>query len=101
MFEYSSEPTKHTPSTLAVDGSDPKSYNPLTQPGAAKKDELVNVPDLEGINDDPTLTKVVDRRWYERSKHIYPASVWEEFDPSKDYSDGFRKDTKGNTFFFS
>ena len=29
--------------------------------------------------------KVVERRWYERNKHIFPASRWEVFDPAKDY----------------
>lgn len=26
--------------------------------------------------------KVVERRWYERNKHIFPASRWEVYDPS-------------------
>ena len=56
---------------------------------------------LEGVNDDAHFTKVVDRRWYERNKHIFPASVWEEFDPGKDYANGVRKDAEGNAFFFS
>ncbi|KAJ3313326.1 hypothetical protein HDU93_004902, partial [Gonapodya sp. JEL0774] len=29
--------------------------------------------------------KVVERVWYERNKHIFPASRWEVFDPEKDY----------------
>mmetsp|Transcript_52323 Transcript_52323/g.126536 ORF Transcript_52323/g.126536 Transcript_52323/m.126536 type:complete len:280 (+) Transcript_52323:2384-3223(+) len=29
--------------------------------------------------------KVVERRWYERNKHIFPASRWEIYDPSKQY----------------
>jgi len=29
--------------------------------------------------------KIVERRWYERNKHIFPASRWEMFDPAKDY----------------
>jgi len=29
--------------------------------------------------------KVVERRWYDRNKHIFPASRWETFDPSKEY----------------
>jgi len=29
--------------------------------------------------------KVVERRWYDRNKHIFPASRWEVFDPAKDY----------------
>ncbi|MCJ1468025.1 hypothetical protein MMC07_006651 [Pseudocyphellaria aurata] len=56
---------------------------------------------LEGAGDDPNFTKVVDRRWYERNKHIFPASVWESFDPGKDYSKGKRTDAEGNAFFFS
>ncbi|CUS12157.1 unnamed protein product [Tuber aestivum] len=50
--------------------------------------------------DDPTMTKVVDRRWYERNKHIFPASVWTEFDPNTDYSNMVRRDMGGNAFFF-
>ncbi|KAK6531067.1 hypothetical protein TWF281_007893 [Arthrobotrys megalospora] len=51
--------------------------------------------------DDPTLTKVVDRRWYERNKHIFPASMWETFDPNKDYANMIRRDKCENSFFFS
>ncbi|GAX17088.1 protein FAM50 [Fistulifera solaris] len=29
--------------------------------------------------------KVVERRWYERNKHIFPASRWEVYDPRKEY----------------
>jgi protein FAM50 len=29
--------------------------------------------------------KVVERAWYERNKHIFPASRWEVFDPAKEY----------------
>lgn len=32
-----------------------------------------------------THTQVVERRWYERNKHIFPASRWEVYDPNKDY----------------
>jgi hypothetical protein len=27
----------------------------------------------------------VERSWYQRSKHIFPASRWEVYDPDKDY----------------
>jgi len=30
------------------------------------------------------MTKVVDRRWYEGNKYIFPVSVRTEFDPTKD-----------------
>ncbi|KAJ3056367.1 hypothetical protein HK097_007204 [Rhizophlyctis rosea] len=29
--------------------------------------------------------KVIERAWYEKNKHIFPASRWEVFDPQKDY----------------
>ncbi|KAI1383714.1 XAP5-domain-containing protein [Hypoxylon trugodes] len=60
-----------------------------------------DIGELEGASDDPAFTKVVDRRWYERNKHIYPASVWQEFDPEKDYQKEVRRDLGGNTFFYS
>ena len=62
---------------------------------------LPDIRTLEGASDDPTFTKVVDRRWYQRNKHIYPASVWQEFDPEKDYQNEIRRDTGGNAFFFA
>ena len=29
--------------------------------------------------------KIVDRSWFERNKHIFPANRWEIYDPSVDY----------------
>ena len=29
--------------------------------------------------------KVLERAWYERNKHIFPASRWEVYDPAVDY----------------
>ncbi|KAJ3296902.1 hypothetical protein HK104_001053 [Borealophlyctis nickersoniae] len=29
--------------------------------------------------------KIIERAWYEKNKHIFPASRWEIFDPQKDY----------------
>ncbi|KAL8782305.1 MAG: hypothetical protein Q9213_005499 [Squamulea squamosa] len=82
---------------------EPSTYDPLTRPKQSKNNGTVTPADasLEGAGDDPNFTKVVDRRWYERNKHIFPASVWEEFDPTRDYSKGLRRDTEGNAFFFS
>jgi len=50
--------------------------------------------------DNPTMTNMMDRRWYELNKQIFPASVWTEFDPHKDYSNMVRRDMGWNTFFF-
>ncbi|KAI0376079.1 XAP5-domain-containing protein [Hypomontagnella monticulosa] len=60
-----------------------------------------DIGELEGAGDDPSFTKVVDRRWYERNKHIYPASVWQEFDSERDYQTEVRRDLGGNAFFYS
>ncbi|KAL2204394.1 hypothetical protein CC79DRAFT_1278390 [Sarocladium strictum] len=68
---------------------------------AAAARALPDVNTLEGANDDPNATMVVDRRWYERNKHIYPASTWQDFDPEKDYGKEVRRDAGGNAFFFS
>lgn len=109
LFPYTAQP----PSTLSRSNTsspspDLSDYDPLSRPSknsVSKKSNIstANLSDLrlEGYNDDPNVTKVVDRRWYERNKHIFPASVWEEFDPGKDYSKGMRRDTEGNAFFFS
>ncbi|KAG9245216.1 XAP5, circadian clock regulator-domain-containing protein [Calycina marina] len=80
LFDYSSEPSS----------------------SAASSDLSNNGPRyIEGTDDDTTFTKVVDRRWYERNKHIYPASVWQDFDPEKDYRKEVKRDAGGNAFFFS
>jgi protein FAM50 len=108
LFPFSSEPTAATPAHLipAADGSLPDPMSPssgLLTADQLKSDQPATIPDaeLEGFDRDPTLLKVVDRRWYEKNKHIYPMSVWEDFDPAKDYSDGGKKDREGNAFFFS
>lgn len=38
--------------------------------------------------------KVVERAWYNRNKHIFPASRWEVYDPKKDYGTYSIKDKK-------
>lgn len=65
---------------------------------AAKR--IPDISTLEGADDDPAITKVVDRRWYERNKHIYPASLWQDFEPEKDYVKEIRRDLGGNAFFY-
>ena len=97
MFDYSNEPpTKTVPSEDSVP-TEP--YNPLSKPSS--KPAQPNTVPAEGSDDDPTITKVVDRRWYERNKHIFPASVWQTFDPEKDYQKEVKRDQGGNAFFFS
>lgn len=108
LFPISSEPTAATPAHLipAADGTLPE-QPPEQASGLLTADQLRDQPapipdsELEGFDRDPSLVKVVDRRWYEKNKHIYPMSVWADFDPAKDYSDGGKKDREGNAFFFS
>lgn len=102
LFPYSAEPTSTTP----LDTSAPEVPSGLLLPEqiakAGKSNALVSrtpESELEGYRDDPSLTKVVDRRWYEKNKHIFPASTWEDFDPTKVYTSGVRKDNEGNVFF--
>ncbi|CAG8508394.1 3503_t:CDS:2 [Funneliformis mosseae] len=38
-------------------------------------------------------SKVVERNWYEKNKHIFPASRWEVYDPEKNYGKYTIKDT--------
>ncbi|KAL4977625.1 XAP5, circadian clock regulator-domain-containing protein [Aspergillus desertorum] len=83
LFDYSNKPPLPPP----ID-------DPLYRPS---NDEL------EGGDKDPSLTKVVDRRWYERNKHIFPASLWREYEPGPEFEEKMRttrRDASGNTFFF-
>ncbi|TKA35909.1 hypothetical protein B0A54_12356 [Friedmanniomyces endolithicus] len=119
IFVYSAEPTAATPPHLLLPPSQDSSKATTPQPDttgpasthlstASTRQQVAAalpaaLPDasLEGYIEDPSLTKVVDRRWYERNKHIYPASLWEDFDPARDYSKGVRKDGEGNALFYS
>ena len=105
LFNYSSTTT---PARSTSSSPEPAAaYNPLKAAALPSKRANAGIPTtdelerMEGASDDPNFTKVVDRRWYERNKHIFPASVWEEFDPGKDYTKGKRRDAQGNAFFFS
>ena len=103
LFDFSAE----APNKSASGDAPPAASGLLTAAAreAAREAEaarlLAETKSLEGADEDPTWTKVVDRRWYERNKHIYPASTWQDFDPEKNYTTEVRKDTGGNTFFFS
>ncbi|KAJ3244120.1 hypothetical protein HDU78_011384 [Chytriomyces hyalinus] len=56
---------------------------------------LVNDASIE--TEESHAGKVVQRSWYEKNKHIFPASRWEVFDPSKEFTKYTIKDlTKGN-----
>lgn len=44
--------------------------------------------------DESHAGKVVERSWYNRNKHIFPASRWELYEPGKDYGSYSVHDTK-------
>lgn len=104
LFNYSAEAPDPKDRPEPVDEAPAAPKGGLTTAAALKQAAIKALPDistLEGAHDDPSFTKVVDRRWFERNKHIYPASTWQEFDPERDYQTDVRKDGGGNTFFFS
>ncbi|KAI9745648.1 MAG: hypothetical protein M1818_001182 [Claussenomyces sp. TS43310] len=102
LFDYDAEPPTSAAINDASTPADLTHYNPLSVPSKAPKPAPSNkITDLEGASADPAFTKVVDRRWYERNKHIFPASVWQDFDPEKDYQKEIKRDAGGNAFFYS
>lgn len=100
LFDYSAE-APEKPEQINTAASQGTGGLTTAASKAAALKALPDINTLEGASDDPTVTKIVDRRWYEKNKHLYPASVWQEFDPEKDYAKEVRKDVGGNTFFFS
>ncbi|KAK5634042.1 hypothetical protein RRF57_009756 [Xylaria bambusicola] len=96
LFKYDAEASIPPKYAAASDDQPP----PINTPLSATSTQVL-IETLEGASDDPTMTRVVDRRWYERNKHIYPASMWQDFDPEKDYQKEVRRDPGGNTFFYS
>ncbi|KAL3773472.1 hypothetical protein ACHAW5_010839 [Stephanodiscus triporus] len=48
-------------------------------------DVRVGAVDARIEKDESHPGKVVERRWYDRNKHIFPASRWEVYDPAKEY----------------
>ncbi|KAI8944824.1 XAP5-domain-containing protein [Xylaria longipes] len=99
LFSYDAEASRPRPEQPNADCGQAPSP-PATAPLSSTITQTP-VDSLEGASDDPTWTRVVDRRWYERNKHIYPASMWQDFDPEKDYQNEVRRDPGGNTFFYS
>ncbi|KAJ4985573.1 Protein FAM50-like protein [Stagonosporopsis vannaccii] len=102
IFDWSAQPTKATPANDIDSGKvNMDEYDPLNP--KKNEDKVLRLPDqeLEGYSDDPSITKVVDRRWYEKNKHIFPASIWEEYSPDKTLTKAGRKDAEGNRFFFA
>lgn len=53
------------------------------------RDDIRIMADASVESQDVHAGKVVERHWYERNKHIFPASRWEIFDPEKNYGDKY------------
>ncbi|XP_027219520.1 protein FAM50 homolog [Penaeus vannamei] len=49
------------------------------------RDDVRLVSDASVEKEESHAGKVVMRSWYERNKHIFPASRWEPYDPQKNY----------------
>lgn len=58
------------------------------------KDDIRMVNDASVEKEESHAGKVVLRSWYERNKHIFPASRWEPYDPAKIYDIYTVKDKK-------
>ncbi|XP_014286587.1 protein FAM50 homolog [Halyomorpha halys] len=58
------------------------------------RDDIRLVSDASIEKEDSHAGKVLLRSWYERNKHIFPASRWEPFDPTKSYDKYTVKDKK-------
>ena len=103
LFEHSADPTGATPEDVPEEEEKKTPQAGLTL--ASQRREAVEGPqevadaELEGFGDDPGLVRVVDRRWYEKNKHVFPMNSWQDFDPEKDYSTGVRTDAQGNAYF--
>lgn len=52
-------------------------------------DDVRIVNDARTEKDESHPGKIVERRWYERNKHLFPASRWEVFDFSKRYDEPY------------
>lgn len=48
-------------------------------------DDIRMISDATVEKEDSHAGKVLLRSWYERNKHIFPASRWEPYDPTKVY----------------
>jgi len=48
-------------------------------------DDIRLVSDARVEKDESHPGKVVERRWYEKNKHVFPASRWEQYEPGKVY----------------
>jgi protein FAM50 len=48
-------------------------------------DDIRLVNDVRIEKDESHPGKVVERRWYEKNKHVFPASRWEQYEPGKVY----------------
>ncbi|KAG6331480.1 hypothetical protein ID866_7612 [Astraeus odoratus] len=48
-------------------------------------DDVRLLADATREKDESHAGKVVERGWYQRNKHIFPASRWEVYDPKKEY----------------
>eukprot|EP01104_Vermistella_antarctica_P010583 TRINITY_DN2834_c0_g1_i2.p1 TRINITY_DN2834_c0_g1~~TRINITY_DN2834_c0_g1_i2.p1 ORF type:complete len:334 (+),score=119.78 TRINITY_DN2834_c0_g1_i2:52-1002(+) len=51
------------------------------------RDDVRLINDSRKEKEETHAGKVIERRWYDRNKHIFPASRWEVFDPEKKFDE--------------
>ncbi|KAA0145858.1 hypothetical protein FNF28_07783 [Cafeteria roenbergensis] len=56
----------------------------------AAQDEVRVVDDARVEREDSHPGKVVQRHWYDKNKHVFPASRWELYDPTVNYAERYR-----------
>jgi len=54
-------------------------------------EDLSMTKDIRVTKDESHAGKIVDRKWYERNKHIFPASRWENYEKGKGIPAGVRE----------
>lgn len=59
-------------------------------------DDIRLIADARLEKDESHAGKVLLRSWYERNKHIFPASRWEPYDPTRSYEKYTISDKKNN-----
>ncbi|GFR50448.1 hypothetical protein Agub_g12669 [Astrephomene gubernaculifera] len=77
-------PHHHTFYELIVNKARGKS-GPLFDFGVREDIRVTN--DASREKQDSHAGKVVERHWYDKNKHIFPANRWEIYDPEKKYGD--------------
>ncbi|KAF4693806.1 Protein fam50a [Perkinsus olseni] len=70
--------------SLSVSMIRPMCIRPLYQ--FEVDDGGLGIGDIRATKNRSNPGKIVDRKWYEENKHVFPANKWEPYDPTKSAS---------------